>query len=442
MSYESGLVAEFVREIGYHELPGEVVEQARKCLLDLAGVAAAGSRTRMSDIAREYAAGDSPPGARGGRLLFDGRAANPPAAAMANAATLDSFDGHDGHILTKGHAGAAVLPAVLALAGGATGREVITSVVLGYEIATRAGIALHTTASDYHSSGSWNAVGCAAVGARLLGLDAERTGHALGIAEYHGPRSPMMRCIDHPSMVKDGTAWGAHTGVSSALLAKAGFTGAPAHLTIGDQWADLGRRWRILEQYFKPYPVCRWAHPAIRATLDVISAERVSSSAIDHIRVRTFEAASRLSSRRPATTEEAQYSLPFPVAAAASHGDVPAAVIADPASAGAETRRLSASMVISTVPDYDHAFPEQRLADTTIVLRNGTVFHSGTTSALGGPENPMTLAEVTAKCRQLTEPVIGSSRFGALEHEIQQLGVASESSARRLFELLCAPTCT
>ena len=59
-------------------------------------------------------------------------------------------------------------------------------------------------------------------------LDDERLRHAFGIAEYHGPRSQMMRCIDFPTMVKDGSDWGAAVGVSAAYLARDGFTGAPA----------------------------------------------------------------------------------------------------------------------------------------------------------------------------------------------------------------------
>ena len=84
----------------------------------------------------------------------------------------------------------------------------MTRLVIGYEIATRAGLALHASVSDYHTSGAWNALAAAAIGARALKLDADWTRHALGIAEYNGPRSQMMRCIDHPTMVKDGSGWG------------------------------------------------------------------------------------------------------------------------------------------------------------------------------------------------------------------------------------------
>src|SRR3546814_5490703 len=77
-------------------------------------------------------------------------------------------------------------------------------------------------------------------------------------------------------MLKDGSAMGAMSGVSAALLAAAGFTGAPAVTVMGeavaDLWADLGQRWRIEEQYTKAYPVCRWAQPAVEAVLSLRQA--------------------------------------------------------------------------------------------------------------------------------------------------------------------------
>src|SRR4029079_15864107 len=89
---------------------------------------------------------------REARILFDGRRASLAGAAFAGAATIDAVDAPDGHVLTKGHAGGALLPALLAYVDGGIGesrhidgREFITSLVLGYELATRAGIALHAT---------------------------------------------------------------------------------------------------------------------------------------------------------------------------------------------------------------------------------------------------------------------------------------------------------
>ena len=207
-----------------------------------------------------------------------------------------------------------------------SGEELLTSLAIGYEIALRAGIALHDTVPDYHTSGAWNTLGCAAMTVRCLGGDASVLAHALGIAEYHGPRSQMMRCIDHPTMVKDGSGWGAMAGVSAGQMAMRGFTGAPA-ITITDKgvtdlWSDLGQNWRIHEQYFKPYAVCRWAQPAIQAVLSLQNGVQWSPAEIVSVVVETFHEATRLATRRPADTEGAQYSLPFPVAAALHFGQL------------------------------------------------------------------------------------------------------------------------
>src|SRR5215470_6673378 len=184
----------FVREIGYEDLPPPVRRMAERCLLDLAGTAAAGRATPLARIIADHAVRGFGPGEGGprARLLLDGRRASPLGAALAGGMTIDSFDAHDGHVLTKGHAGVAILPGLLALADAAidggqaslSGPAFLAALVVGYEIAIRAGIAQHATAPDYHTSGAWNALGVAAVAARLWGMDLEPFRHALGIAEY------------------------------------------------------------------------------------------------------------------------------------------------------------------------------------------------------------------------------------------------------------------
>ena len=107
------LIGAFIHETSYQQLPPTVQHQMRRCLLDLVGVSAAGSRTPLSRIARNHAHRQAAGGPAAPRLLFDGRRVGAAQAAMANAATIDSMVGHDGHRLVKGHAGAAVLPTCL-----------------------------------------------------------------------------------------------------------------------------------------------------------------------------------------------------------------------------------------------------------------------------------------------------------------------------------------
>lgn len=201
---------ELIHKLNLNDIPDAVKEQAKLSILDLIGIGAGGAGTRLSAIIREHAAQGF-----GGMIpmLLDGRTAIAQGAALAAGMTIDSLDGHDGFNMAKGHIGSPLFPAILALGyeQQISGREVLSATILGYEFGARAAMAQHATAPDYHTSGSWGAV-TAAAGAYILQLDTAQTRHALGIAEYHGPRSQMMRCIDYPTMSKDGAGWGSVAG--------------------------------------------------------------------------------------------------------------------------------------------------------------------------------------------------------------------------------------
>jgi len=443
----AGGVSDFVGGIAFRDLPADVVEQSRRCFLDLIGVAAAGRRTAASAIAGAYAVTQMCGADRDARILFDGRRASIAGAAFAGASTIDAMDAHDGHPLTKGHAGAAILPALLALIDGAQsgepaaavdGRELLTCIVLGYEVATRAGIALHSTVPDYHCSGAWNALGCAAVAARMLGLDAARIREALGVAEYFGPRGQMLRTCDSPTMVKDGTGWGAHIGVTASLLAREGFTGAPALTVEGEAvrelWSDLGKRWRIREQYFKPYPVCRWAQPAVEAALALQRAHRFAADDVAALSVESFREAIDLGSARAvaATTEDAQYSLRHPIAAALVFGNIGPPEVSAPRLVDPRVERLQRAMTLAEDVAFSRLFPAERWARVRVTLADGRNLASEPTVARGSAENPLADAELLTKYRTYAEPVLGRARAARIEHAVHRL--ASEST--ELTELL------
>jgi 2-methylcitrate dehydratase PrpD len=440
-------VADFTHDLTFEDLPEPVVEQARRCLLDLVGVAASGRRTELARIvthiaARQFGAGDG----RGARMMFDGRRVSAVGAAYAGASLIDSFDAHDGHVLTKGHAGVAVLPALLAFweadERALDDRELLTSIVLGYEIATRAGIALHASACDYHTSGAWSALACAAIGARLLKLTRGQTREALGAAEYHGPRSQMMRCIDFPTMVKDGSGWGALAGVSAAYLAAEDFTGAPALTAEAPEqqplWADLGQRWYILEQYFKPYPVCRWAQPAVEAVRQLMRTHGLTGADIADVEIRTFAEGVRLATAAPLTTEQAQYSLPFPLAAMILRGRIGADEITGGGLKDGAILDLSARIKLIEDPAICARFPAERFAVATLRTQDGRTVRSDWVEAHGGPANPLSDDEIQEKFRSLTTH-LGDARSRAIESTIASLGKGPAKSVAALADLILEP---
>ncbi|MCP4184036.1 MAG: MmgE/PrpD family protein [Hyphomicrobiales bacterium] len=320
-------MAEFAASLSYNDLPDALLSLLRRSFLDTMGVAAIGSTTEMSVAARKGAVALFGTGAAGAaRMLMDGRNVSPAGAAMAGAFTIDSIDAHDGNSTNKGHAGSAVFPSILAVAdamksNGAniTGEDFAVWLAIAYETSYRAGQVQHATCSDYHTSGAWTAVGIAAATSRMLGGDVETIRHAAGIGEYHGPRSQMMRCIDFPTMLRDGVGWGAPSGVAAAYLAKEGFTGAPALTCEGAEaqpyWEDLGKHWKTVEDtHYKKYPCCRWAHPSLDAVLALMQTHRLSHEQIAGVRIKTFHNATRLAGYEPATLDEFTYGISFPVA--------------------------------------------------------------------------------------------------------------------------------
>jgi 2-methylcitrate dehydratase PrpD len=435
---------DFIHQTRWEELPVHVQSQARRCLLDTIGSALGGRRTELSGIIHDFAAATYGGGAA--RLWLDGRAVSAPGAALANGMTIDSLDIHDGSISVKGHAGAAVVPAALAMTQVDSGRptsgqELLTMLVIGYEMSLRAGVTLHATACDYHTSGAWSAVGCAAMIARCLGLNAERTRHALGIAEYHGPRSQMMRCIDHPTMLKDGSGWGAMTGVGAAMLARAGFTGAPA-VTVeapetAEIWADLGSRWRINEQFFKPWAVCRWAQPAIAASIALQREHGFVAADIARIEVVTFHQATRLASRRPESTEAAQYSLPFPVAAALVHGRLGLTELTGAGLLDLGVLRIADCIELVDDPVLSARFPAERIARVRIETSAGALYESDDTVAPWDAADPPTDEELIKKFHWLAGESLSEVRANELLDVIWNL--ADEPDAGRLVALLAAP---
>lgn len=394
----------FVREFRFDQAPLATRQHLRTCLLDILGVAAGARDTPASRSLREYATEHYPPGPLASRLLFDGRRVHPLGAAWAGGFCADSLDAHEGHFTSKGHAGATVVPAVLILADafrdqGRTigGEELLGALCIGYETALRAGVALMATASDYHASGAFSGVGVVCAGTRLLGLDESTFRHALGIAEYFGPRCPMMRLIDNPSMLRDAHGAGAHAGVNALLLAQAGVTGAPATTieasAVASHWDDLGQRWEIDAQYFKPWPVCRWAQPALTAASTLMAEHpEIDATTIERIRVETFHESRRLKDQAPANADEAQYSLAFPLAALIARGRVGPLEVTGEALHAEDILAVSRRIDIVEADDLSARFPQEILSRVHILLKDGRELSSPITPAKGDPATAMTPA--------------------------------------------------
>lgn len=324
----SEMVTRFIHDTTWQGLPPHVQRQAKRCLLDAFGATLSGTLTAVSKIVADFAT-ENWPGDEA-TVLCNGQRSTAAGAALANAAAANGFDSDDVGKYTKGHPGAQIVPTALAIGErlGSSGEEILTALVIGYEVAHRAGRCWHDDHTVYQACGSWGSVANAAVAAHLMNLSVTEIGHTLGIADYHAPNLPMMRDIDHPAMVKHGIGWGAFTGISAAELARLGFTGVPSILEMPryrDWVADLGEHFIVAEPggvIFKEYACCGWAHPALDATRRLIKKHDITAEDITRIKVRGFHEMVRLGSTLPTTTEEAQFSLGWPLAMLLLDGEV------------------------------------------------------------------------------------------------------------------------
>ncbi len=194
--------------------------------------------------------------------------------------------------------------------------EFLEAVLVGYEVAIRAGVLLHAREAQYHASAAWGSLGVAVAAGRLLGLDAAQ----LRPRDRHRrvPRADRAHVARRrrPRDDEGHLRLGRHDRHERGLLAARGFTGLDSEFMLTADDLALGERWEVLELYLKPYPCCRWSQPAIDAALRL----RPDPTRIESVVVRTFAAADLLSRRRPTNTEEMQYSLVWPIATALARG--------------------------------------------------------------------------------------------------------------------------
>jgi 2-methylcitrate dehydratase PrpD len=273
---------------------------------------------------------------------------------------------------------------------GAGGPAVLAATVVGYEIMFRAGRIWHDIhMPDYRACGTWGSIGCAAIGANLLGLSPLQTRHALGIAEYNTPSLPMLDAVVEPAMVKHGIGIGALNGLLSAELAARGFTGTRSLLAREeyDEWVrDLGEHFILPHgMSWKEYSCCLWAHAPLLAVDRLRAAHDFEAADITHIVIETYPEALQLHVVHPETSEEAQFSIAWPVAALLVDGEVATDQVAEERLGDPAIHTLADKIEFVASEKYRRLYEgsdlgrpdSQDAAEVTIELADGRVLKSG-----------------------------------------------------------------
>lgn len=329
MSQSGKLILHELAVLAQSQAVTPAAEQAAlEAVLDLVTAVAAAPRCGLGPALRS-AHGPGP-----GAIWFTGETAAPTAAGFANALAGAALDLDDGHRKSRGHPGAAVIPAVLAQADRLTAdgrppedRDIVRAIVLGYEI----GLRIAAARSFYARTGFWGGFAAAAGAGVLVGLEINELAHALAIAGETGPHmatttAPPAWPQPNGSHVKEGIPWGVATGLAAVPLAQAGITGAldlVDHAPFFDAEAILADRAgpAICETYTKFHAACRHVHAPVEAFLALAHREDIPVDSIEAIEVAAYSGALRIPNRPdPRNLVDAQYSIPYCIGLVARHG--------------------------------------------------------------------------------------------------------------------------
>ena len=357
-------------------------------------------------------------------------------AALINGITSHTFDFDDTHLKTIIHPAGPVASAVLALAErqGSSGRQVIDSLVLGIDVACRVGNMMYPEHYDrgWHITGSTGMLGAAAACSRLLGLDAQKTAMALGIAASQ----PVGMREQFGTMTKPFHPGGAaRAGLMSALLASHGYTASPKALeaprgfaqtvSTKNDWTqitgELGQRFEISFNSYKPFACGIVIHPSIDACAQ-LREQGVKPEQIERIELKVHSLVLELTgNKEPADGLQAKFSVYHGCAAGLTFGRAAEDEFSDEIVRRADMVALRRKVVATVDPAIDEAS-----VDVTAVLTDGRRVHVFVEHAIGSLQKPMSDAQLEAKFHGLTDPILGAAPSDGLIDACWLLGEAKD----------------
>lgn len=390
-------------------IPSEAISKSKDAVQDaiaaaISGIGAPASIAAHKAALETWGNGSAP-------VWFSNKRLSVPGAAFVNSTLTAVMDLDDGHRAAAGHPGAGIIPAVMATIaayGGGQDKAMI-AIILGYEVAIRIAAARDYSKLTTMVSGPWVGQGVAAAAAYLRGLTPVQTAQAIALA---GASAPNLSVIAYSKFMgthlKEGIPWATATGLTAVNLAVSGFTG-PIDLLDNPKIYSrevlldgLGEKWAISDIYFKPYSCCRWAHAAIDAALDLQRQHELPPEDITRIDIETFAWALRLNNeKRPTSLEAAQYSVPFCVALALTHGAEAFLPLQQSALDDTVTLALAQWVDLKVTEPYDNMFPARVPAKVKITSQKGE-FVREVLVPLGEPSNPMSPTQMNKKLSTVT----------------------------------------
>jgi 2-methylcitrate dehydratase PrpD len=429
----SRALSEFLAGLRYEDIPAAVVSRTEDLFLDWIVSALAGKGARPTLVMEQFARLMGPASGPAEVLTSRGRT-SAWFAALINAAASHFVEQDDLHNSSVLHPGTVVFPAVLAAAQelGASGRDLITAAVAGYECGVRVGEFLgRSHYKVFHTTGTAGKLAAAAGVGRLLELDATRMNHCLGSAGTMaaGLWEFLRDAADSKQL---HTAKAAADGLMAAYIARDGFTGAvrifegPQGMAAGMSTdADcaclvdrLGERWATAETSFKFHASCRHTHPAADALLAAMRSHHLDADDVTQVTAFVHQGAIDVLGpvTDPRTVHQSKFSMGFVLANIAVHRRAGLGEFTDAALDDARLRNFHDRVTMRLDSEVDQAYPKRWIGKVEIETRDGRKIAQRVDTPKGDPGNTLSRAELEDKALRL-----GRYAGGADDDEMHQL---------------------
>ena len=423
MTPTTQLLARFAVNSRPSDVPEAVAHEAKRAVLNWLGCSIAGSRTESVDCA--LAAVNDLSGPRLATVLGRSERLDISNAAFVNGVAADVLSFSDTHPATLMHPGGVVGCAALALAERTkvSGEDFLHALIVGYDVACRIGLSIYPWHYNrgWHITGTAGIFGAAAAAGRLLGLDERHMTWALGIAATQAAGLREM----FGSMSKNlhiGRA--AQNGLLAALLAQKNFTSSEQSIeaprgyarVLGESpnlenvTADLGKRFEIATNTYKPYPCGVVIHPIIEGCIVLATRHNIDPAAVQKIALRCNPLVLELTGKKtPRNTLEAKLSVFHSAAASVvarqmAEREYSAEFVSDPTVLALRDK---------VAVDVDAAIREDETY-VTIALTGGKSVHCHIDHVTGSVERPMSDHDMQEKFCGLVEPILGQARVDQL----------------------------
>jgi len=425
---ETKLISQFVVDLKYEDISTKTKEMVKLCLLDWFGCCIRGSIEQPATIMQKVLAQENSISTEATNICANPFLTTTLYAALSNGLYSHTLDMDDVHEASYCHLGTAVIPAVLAVAEkiGASGKEVITAIVAGYEVMARVAESVLPDSYFYwHATSIAGPFGSAAAAGKLLNLNTQQMIYCLGSAgTQSGGLFEFLKDGANSKPLHAGKA--AFNGVLSAYLSQNGFTAAESILEgekgfcramsknpkLNKLVEGLGETFIIDNNSFKPYPCCRWAHSSINAALELKTRYNMDISQIVGITIKAFETAINITdNRNPKTIYGHKFSVQYCVAAALCYGRVGMDEFKIENMQNSQVIQLMnlCKMVSTTIKDVDGKVLIEQ-GEVILKMIDGRELSIFIPYPKGDPKNPMTFDEMEEKFRMLVDKVYNEDK--------------------------------